>query len=331
MCISLLGRALFGLVFLALAVGLAGIAMISVPNAVSSRQVIPGQPGRFQAPFQISLVGQRLLPSQGVLQATVVVHLESRGLADYIDVATRQSIASCDAKTFQCALRREFLDRTLTVAVQSDYGITPLSTFATSISIQSMLTPGLRGIPEDVSRALDISIAGGPSSFPSDRYAFDLTMYADIRDAVDRTGYFAPAKPVVDMSGLDPGLGAVVTGPNGKGNVHFQLEIARVPLITMYTYVVALVPICFALLFLHLLFINPASRMIPLADFLVALAATALAVLPLRTVLVPPDIQGLTRVDTLLGVGLLTLSALGLARYSRDVLFLKTRPVAKTT
>lgn len=127
------------------------------------------------------------------------------------------------------------------------------------------------------------------------------------------------------MSALDPGLRSRYEGPAGKAGVHFTLEIGRSPIVEERTYVVALVPLAFALLFLHLLFINPTTRMIPLSDFLMALAGTVLAVLPLRVVLVPAEIEGLTRVDTLLGVGLLTLTALGLARYGRDVLLTARR------
>jgi amino acid permease len=82
---------------------------------------------------------------------------------------------------------------------------------------------------------------------------------------------------------------------------------------------VALVPVIFALLFLHLLFLHPRYRGLGLETFLVPLIAAILAILPLRLVLVPSNIEGLTRVDVALGAGLVLTVAVALAKYLWEI------------
>jgi hypothetical protein len=93
-----------------------------------------------------------------------------------------------------------------------------------------------------------------------------------------------------------------------------------------YVLSLALVPLLFAILFIHLLFFNPSTRDSGVPDFLVALAATTLAVVPLRAVLVPSSMLDLTLVDLVLGVGAASLVSVGLVAYGRDLYRLKRPP-----
>jgi hypothetical protein len=64
---------------------------------------------------------------------------------------------------------------------------------------------------------------------------------------------------------------------------------------------------------------NAVTKVKGLVDFLVALAAATLAVLPLRVVLVPSSIDVLTVIDAVLGFGAVSLVSLGLVAYGRDL------------
>lgn len=59
---------------------------------------------------------------------------------------------------------------------------------------------------------------------------------------------------------------------------------------------------------------GPVSRDRELRDFFTALAAAILTILPLRLVLAPPDISGLSRTVLVLGVGLLSLVSIMLEK-----------------
>ncbi len=84
------------------------------------------------------------------------------------------------------------------------------------------------------------------------------------------------------------------------GSFHVSLE--RKTLTAWYVYSVALIPLIFGLLFLHLLFFSASTSRKRCSRVHQALIVAILAVLPLRAVLVPADIEGLTRVDLVLRV-----------------------------
>jgi hypothetical protein len=82
-----------------------------------------------------------------------------------------------------------------------------------------------------------------------------------------------------------------------------QITVQRNGMKQWYVYAAAAVPLCLALLLLPEMRRQLKNPRRP-SELLVGLAAAALAVLPLRTVLVPNEIPGLTRVDFVLQIGL---------------------------
>jgi hypothetical protein len=88
--------------------------------------------------------------------------------------------------------------------------------------------------------------------------------------------------------------------------------------IVLFVLMLSTTPLLFAYLFMHLLFFvdNPGQ----LREFLAALAAAILAVLPLRSVLVPTDVDGVTIVDIWLAIGLVALVCVGFGKYAHEVL-----------
>jgi hypothetical protein len=86
----------------------------------------------------------------------------------------------------------------------------------------------------------------------------------------------------------------------------------------LYTYALAGVPIAFAVLFADLFVLTRRFRPSDIQDFLVAALGGIFTVLPLRLILVPSDIPGLSRIDLILGLGVVLLLLACIGRYVRD-------------
>jgi hypothetical protein len=101
----------------------------------------------------------------------------------------------------------------------------------------------------------------------------------------------------------------------------FNVTITRDWYNQFFVFTVALIPILFAVLFFHLLFVSGGRYGIgrSFEHFTEALVVSILSVLPLRVVLVPGDISGLTRVDLVLGVGLVLIVTVAAGKYAQEI------------
>jgi hypothetical protein len=86
------------------------------------------------------------------------------------------------------------------------------------------------------------------------------------------------------------------------------VAVARPARTELYVVAVALIPLVFALLLLAVFLRRPRKDAGP--EGIVGVAAVLLAILPIRLVLVPSEISGLTLVDYGLGVEMAILAAL---------------------
>jgi len=106
--------------------------------------------------------------------------------------------------------------------------------------------------------------------------------------------------------------------PNPYAGPLFELLITRDWITQVYTYAVASAPFVMAAMLLHILRITRRFSTEPVKDLpvlLVGLPAVFLTVLPLRAVLVPADIPGVTRTDLILGLGLMILLTIIVVAY----------------
>jgi hypothetical protein len=177
---------------------------------------------------------------------------------------------------------------------------------------------------------LTLPVKGYAGWYPQDKYTANITL--------------ALALPSGMMPSMDSGPHSVIHGVNGgsvantynvkvaptpvsfqqlesNSNDTFALTIARDWYQQFFVYTVALIPLLFAILFFHLLFISGSGHGIgrSFEHFTEALVVSVLSVLPLRVVLVPGDITGLTRVDLVLGVGLVLIVAVAAGKYAREI------------
>jgi hypothetical protein len=235
-------------------------------------------------------------------------------------------------------LRSQFDDRQVRVEVVDLNALTGNVTgffpgrailFADSLPLKTFYTADSSG-GLTVEKGLNASIplSGKPELYPDDTY----NLYVSLEAFLDQThiGGSDDSPPAFANTrfNTDSISGWIFNQhQGGKLGSELNLSISRDPRTVAYIHVFALIPFAFGLLFLHLLFFNPGTRSSPLGDFLVALSASTLAILPLRAVLVPSEIAGVTRVDYLLGFGLVVLVAIGMLRYAYDLWSQRPEPI----
>jgi hypothetical protein len=176
---------------------------------------------------------------------------------------------------------------------------------------------------------IDIPMTGYPDLYPQDYYFFDILMSFSLPSNMTRLiNGKAPTGTAADHYAIDPGnitesqdmTAKPLTDSKGKpASGEFHISIRRQTRSQYYIYSVALIPLIFALLFLHLLFFSSHFTHKVFEEFTEALIVAILAVLPLRVVLVPASLEGLTRVDLILGLGLVFIVAVAVGKYATEV------------
>jgi hypothetical protein len=187
-----------------------------------------------------------------------------------------------------------------------------------SIKLQTIKNEEQPHERNDLSFPLDIPLKGSPDDYPQDAYRLDMVLIYTFPPSIQ----LPQPPPSTTELPFDPGRieesvaissGNKLTTYGGNEVIRsISLSFGRQWQYSFYIYVLATVPLLFDFLFLHVVFSRLGTRDSSLLDAMVALILTTLAILPLRLVLVPADIEGLTRVDLLLGLGLvLTLATAG--------------------
>ncbi len=154
-----------------------------------------------------------------------------------------------------------------------------------------------------------LSLLGQPRAFPQDWYELDDQVGVITGHSQD--GSTLPSS-IVMMSRdedlrvgvqTDPPTSSFTGYPNQPAEHQFFFTVNRPTWIIAYTYFVAAMP--FLLLITLLSFKRLAQqKALEPADAAFGLAAALVAILPLRQVLVPSTIPGLTRLDLLFGLGI---------------------------
>lgn len=293
------------------------IAVVLVFNAWSgvaanlSQPPPPIPPNTGNEGFTLTFEAQRFLESDRKLEGVLRLHLDSSRLIDHQTAQPLQTCSTC--------LKASFANRDVRVYMLDQRG--SAAVFAYPIPLSYFYSGNAFGTinNEDV-RPAAISLVGDPDLYPDDTYRFGINIGASVQDSdVLRAGTLqSEAVNHFDFGSIHGWTFRTVS--TGKGGGELEDVIAsRVQQTTTYVHVFALVPMAFFLLFVHLLFFNPTTRTAPLGDFLIALSASTLAILPLRAVLVPPQLQGITRADFFLGLGMVLLVALAMVRYAWDL------------
>jgi hypothetical protein len=154
------------------------------------------------------------------------------------------------------------------------------------------------------------------SSYPNDWYACDFVVYPDVERPLGAKEQMLIAGAVV--VGEDLANQRVSSFSDGETTAAWPIHVLveRDWPTVIYVYAMSLVPMGFALLIFHQLFLRKDT--LPLGDSAATIVAAILSVLGIRQVLVPPAVEGLTRVDLILGLGLALVLCLAFSRYAID-------------
>jgi hypothetical protein len=175
-----------------------------------------------------------------------------------------------------------------------------------------------------------IPLKGYAGWYPQDKYTANVslavTLPAGMTPSLD-TGGYAQVHSVQGGTVANDWNVSVTPAPKSFQQIvsnaddTFQIALSRDWYNQFFVYTVALIPMLFALLFFHLLFFAGGGHGIgrSFEHFTEALVVSVLSVLPLRVVLVPGDISGLTRVDLVLGVGLVLIVTVAAGKYAREI------------
>jgi hypothetical protein len=272
----------------------------------------------------ITFTADTLSPSQDQLNGTLEVILPP-GLPPFIKLNGQPVFYGCSA-AIGCTVYPMYANDNITVKVLvtgaganfEQQEQIPLKDFSAGSTL------GLHEFP------LALPLKGYSGWYPQDRYTGNITV------ALALPGNMAPSidsGPHAQVHSVQGGTVAndynvdVKPTPStfqaleSNANDTFAVTISRDWYNQFFVYTVALIPFLFAVLFFHLLFFAGGGHGIgrSFEHFTEALVVSVLSVLPLRVVLVPGDITGLTRVDLVLGVGLVLIVAVAAGKYAREI------------
>jgi hypothetical protein len=269
----------------------------------------------------VIIVGERLdipnLRLDGHLLVTMPYALESR-LRD----ARGGPVADCKPSG-QCSIRPFARKDAIILRLKGTSATGPLDNVAMqqTLPLARLFGQSSFGAPYNaITIPLSIPVGGDEAIYPQDSYSFNTDISFASLDLTTAGGSFVPVK-----FAFTPGL---IAGQMNMASAsrhplpfttHLNVRLSRRPVDIVYIYMISLVPFAFALLFLHLLFVNDRYRELDLQAFIPALVAAILAILPLRAILVPADLGKLTRVDILLGIGLVAIVSGALVKYTFEV------------
>ncbi len=156
----------------------------------------------------------------------------------------------------------------------------------------------------------NILVLGQPRSFPQDWY--DASESVSVVAGRSQNGHALPSALILTSQDEDLSLRVHLDDPAAytPGSDPFIFTIRRPTLMQAYTYCIAALP--FVLLILLLLYARVSKKRAEASDVALGVAATMVAILPLRQVLVPSSLPGLTRLDILFGLGISVLVALSI-------------------
>jgi hypothetical protein len=202
------------------------------------------------------------------------------------------------------------------------------SSILVQIPLKNLFLPDTETCPQP-SKAVQITlpVTGRPQLYPEDWYLLNATF------ALPWHGSIFPGtiKPPPGTCLIPPEI--EVFSDVALSNKHIVMQqypsscggAVKLLLTTniftrVYTWTIMFIPILLFLVFIHVLYVNSDFRGKPINNLIAGVIAAIIAVLPLRIVLVPSEIPGLTCVDLILALGMASIFALVIVTYGVEIL-----------
>lgn len=344
---------------------IAGLLSLSVPvlliatgyglvgNVIRNRDVNGIQ---YSQPFKflsytptVTYLIQSIDPTARLLRGVLTVYMPMGAQGRLIDANSRKTLALCAFDPYHCETLPQFGNRRVTIYVTAiNSKKRSFQDFQKVMRLRDFNFD--HSITNRVSIPLDLPLDGFPEFYPSDFYNVDLTMNMIIdktamagdtlftQSTYGQKEQFQPGTlqaqwnviyqhppcitPRVPAAYQNlPGISKRVCFYNS-----YEISIQRTTSQILFVYVCASIPLIFSIVFIDALFFRSPREPLSAQEFMLPLVAAVLAVLPIRVVLVPGDILGLTRVDFVLGFGLTCIVAIGIARYVVDTFHRNASP-----
>ncbi len=320
---------------------------IKAPNEPESPSVaLTPLNGRPPSDLSITFLAKRLVVDRTLLEAEIRIQVPRELLFLIVDRGSGEPAVTLDEDGVSLRAKPEYQNTVLNLLVYDD---DEFLVDSASIPLAEVLDPegywlsaggaSYRcGSCSSFSAPIELPVATRAQSYPSDWYWLRgalievevppplglATPGAEPRGETTRlpltdadvfvaTGVGMAGKTATFHGGLWRSRNFYPSSNSAEWLPYFGVEINRDRATIMLSYAVALMPLAFGVILFHLSFLSGARRLSP--SFSLEVAAAMLAVLPLRQVLVPAEISGLTMVDFLLGVELSVIVGLAVVRY----------------
>jgi hypothetical protein len=263
---------------------------------------------------------QRLDMSSRELTALIDLKVSDRFKEDLWDSADNTTIADSES----LILKTKYENYMIPIEIRE---CSTGSSTIIQIPLKSLFAP-INEICPQPSNATEIilPVTGRPRLYPEDWYLLNASFALPWNGAIF-PGHIKPAPdtctipPEIEVF-PDVGLSNKYIGlqqyPSSCGGT-IQLLITSDVGTRAYTWTILLIPIILLFIFIHVLYINPETRKKSISSLIAAAVAAIIAVLPLRIVLVPPEISGLTCVDLILALGMSSIFALIIITYGFEI------------
>ena len=293
------------------------------PTDVSNKTMSP--PAGDNLLFNVWVNGLDVATSK--VNATIVVMLGDSILATMYNLENKQPFypeQTLNSSSIQPS------DSTVTLSVDDSYS---RNGQVVEFPLTDMLPRTLGGRGKDYARIpISMSVIGTPGSYPNDQYSAEVIIgslhlpkyvarssismappriFADLALTTGMNGFHAEYLAQQNVARFASIAGFVSPLPYAKFSWKMERDVRSVTFI----YVLSLVPLCIVAVMVHLTLTARELDSAMVLQLIVGLAAVLFTVLPLRIVLVPGGIGGLTRLDYVLGLMMAILLLAGIASY----------------
>lgn len=271
--------------------------------------------------------------TERVMPLVLQVGLGQKAQAALENASTQEPIAAPDTACPGCpsrlALKPQYMGENVDVII---HGFQPAFEQSLNVPLKELFDGSASWLSDDMPFpgtpvTTEIPVAWHPEFYPSDAFVTQMEVSVFLPNDVRWHSAYPPnVVPSDVMVGLGDSsiLGTMdVTVGQQHGDIPelapLELRITRDFVTQTYSYLLLLVPSLIGLML-------GSSRREPREGtspdhlgFMLAVVASLLAIVPLRSVLVPPEVEGLTRADLILGLGISVLLLVGARAYEAHI------------
>jgi hypothetical protein len=290
--------------------------------AQQSSSAFPAPPEKDGHKFIVTLLFNRLKTDDRTVDATAFIQVGDEVLANIYDKQTDQLVYD-DAYPHDGEwYLADATDKKITLMVVDN---TSGQFFPFQFPLAGTMSTDLGDEPTWNARASlgQLMLIGSPVPFPEDAYSWslsisDISLPEPLAWSKEGSATYRPRFDLNVMTGAGfADRNVIYQADFTRPNEWVRLKFAANRLIrnVVFIYAVASVPFLIALVFVHVWLTSKFTNLQQIQPSIAGLVSGLVTVLPLRLVLVPADVGGLTHLDYFLGTEMLLLLAAAMLPY----------------